>query len=180
MIFLIRHREDDNTCLGGWSDASLSSNGIEQVKRVSGQIAQGNYNIKHIFSSDLPRAKETADIISKQMGIGVSFLKEFREINNGDLAGISKERFQVEYPGFYYRSLAWNQPYPNGESPEQFYNRINSAWKRFKKDAASFEDNVLLVTHGGVIDIILCIENGVTYTNEFVHFKVESAEIVPV
>ena len=104
MIFLIRHGEDDNTRLGGWSDASLSSNGIEQVKRVSVQIAQGNYNIKHIFSSDLPRAKETADIISKQMGIGVSFLKEFREINNGDLAGISKERFQVEYPGFYYRS----------------------------------------------------------------------------
>ena len=111
---------------------------------------------------------------------GVTLVKEFREINNGDLAGISKERFQVEYPGLYYRSLAWDQPYPNGESPEQFYNRINSAWKSFKKDAASFEDNVLLVTHGGVIDIILCIENGDVYTNKFVHFKVASAEIVAV
>ncbi|MBO4893391.1 MAG: histidine phosphatase family protein [Clostridia bacterium] len=180
MIFLIRHGEDDNTRLGGWSDAALSSNGIEQVRLASEQIAQGNYNIKHIFSSDLPRAKETADTIAKRLEIGVTLVKEFREINNGDLAGISKERFQVEYPGLYYRSLAWDQPYPNGESPEQFYNRINSAWKSFKKDAASFEDNVLLVTHGGVIDIILCIENGDVYTNKFVHFKVASAEIVAV
>ena len=70
MIFLIRHGEDDNTRLGGWSDAALSSNGIEQVRLASEQIAQGNYNIKHIFSSDLPRAKETADTIAKRLEIG--------------------------------------------------------------------------------------------------------------
>ena len=180
MIFLIRHGEDDNTRLGGWSDAELSLSGIKQVKLTAERIVHGNYNIRHVFSSDLPRAKETADIIALQLGIGVTFLTEFRETNNGNLAGISKERFQAEYPGLYYSSLDWYQRYPNGESPKQFYDRIRSAWEVFKKEADSLNGNVLLVTHGGVIDVILCIENGIPYTNRYMSHKVAYAEMVSV
>jgi len=180
MIFLIRHGEDDNTRLGGWSDAGLSISGIEQAKSAGERIARGNYNIEHIFSSDLPRAKETADIIVKRLGIGVTLLREFRETNNGDLAGISKERFYAEYPGLYYSSLDWEQQYPNGESPKQFYNRIREAWKIFKNKAAALNGNVLLVTHGGVINIILCIENGIPYTNRNAAHKAAYAEMISV
>ena len=180
MIFLIRHGEDDNTRLGGWSDAGLSTLGIEQVKRASERIAKGNYNIRHIFSSDLLRAKETSDIISDRLGIDVTFLKEFRETNNGDLAGISKERFQTDYPGLYYSSLEWEQRYPNGESPKQFYDRIRDSWDALKNKADSLNENVLLVTHGGVIDVILCIENGIPYTNRYVTNKIAYAEMVSV
>ena len=180
MIFLIRHGEDDNTRLGGWSDAGLSLPGIEQVKAASERIANGNYNIRHIFSSDLLRAKETADIIAERLGVGVIFLREFRETNNGDLAGISKERFQTDYPGLYYSSLEWEQRYPNGESPKQFYNRIRDAWDAFKNKVEALDENVALVTHGGVIDVVLCIENGIAYTNKYVSHKVAYAEMIPV
>ena len=180
MVFLIRHGKDDSTRLGGWSDAGLSSLGIEQAKRAGERIARGNYHIQHIFSSDLPRAKETSDIIAEQLGIGVTFLREFRETNNGDLAGISKERFQVEYPGLFYSTLDWEQRYPNGESPKQFYTRIREAWEVFKNKADSLNGNVLLVTHGGVIDVILCIENGIPYTNKHVSHKIAYTEMVSV
>lgn len=180
MIFLIRHGEDDNTRLGGWSDAGLSLAGIEQVKLATERIVRGNYHIRHIFSSDLPRAKETADIIAEKLRIGVTILREFRETNNGDLAGISKERFQAEYPGLYYSSLEWDQRYPNGESPKQFYDRIRKAWEVFKNKADSLNGDVLLVTHGGVIDVVLCIEDGIPYTNRFVSHKAAYAEMIPV
>ena len=180
MIFLIRHGEDDTTRLGGWSDAGLSLLGIEQAAHASERIAHSNHNIQHIFSSDLPRAKETANIIAKQLGIGVTFLREFRETNNGDLAGISKERFHAEYTGLYYSSLDWEQRYPNGESPKLFYDRIREAWEVFRKKADSLKGNVLLVTHGGVIDVILCIENGIPYTNKHVSHKIAYAEMIPV
>ena len=147
MIFLIRHGEDDNTRLGGWSDAGLSSVGIEQAQRAGERIESGDHNIRHIFSSDLPRAKETAYIIARKLGLDVTLRSEFRETNNGDLAGISKERFQAEYPGLYYSALDWEQCYPNGESPKQFYERIREAWAAFKESAAVLEGNVLLVTH---------------------------------
>ena len=180
MIFLIRHGEDDPTHLGGWSDAGLSPLGVEQAKRASEKIAQGNYNIQHVFSSDLPRAKETAGIIAEPLGIGVMLLREFRETNNGDLAGISKERFLAEYPGLYYSSLDWEQRYPNGESPKQFYDRIRESWEAFKNKADSLNGNVLLVTHGGVIAVILCIEKGIPYTNRYVSHKVAYAEMISV
>ena len=64
MIYLIRHGADDDTRLGGWSDAGLSPIGIEQVLRASEKISMGDYNIQRIFSSDLPRAKETAAMIA--------------------------------------------------------------------------------------------------------------------
>ena len=96
------------------------------------------------------------------------------------MAGISKERFQTDYPGLYYSSLEWEQRYPNGESPKQFYDRIRDSWNAFKNKADSLNENVLLVTHGGVIDVILCIENGIPYTNRYVTNKIAYAEMVSV
>ncbi len=180
MILLMRHGEDDNSRLGGWSDAGLCQNGVEQVKEICESLKDNKYNIGHIFSSDLQRAKETADIVSEYLGIPVILLKEFRETNNGDLAGIPKERFQKEYPGLYFSSLAWKQQYPNGESPMQFYTRVKEAWSDFKIKTEALDGNVLLVTHAGVINIIKCIETGIQFTNKEVQFKVAHAEIVPI
>ncbi len=178
MIFLMRHGEDDETRLGGWSDASLSQNGVNQVKTTCESIVGNKLDIQHIFASDLQRAKETADIVSHYLHLPVTYLEEFRETNNGDLAGISKDRFQKEYPGLYFASLEWEQQYPNGESPKQFFNRIKNAWGAFKRNVDGLEGNVLLVTHAGVINIIRCIEEGVPFTNKEHRFKVGHAEIV--
>ena len=38
--------------------------------------------------------------------------------------------------------------------------------------------NVLLVSHGGVMNIILCLENGISYTNKETRFQIKEAEIV--
>ena len=178
MIYLLRHGADDDTRLGGWSDAGLSPIGIEQVWHTGEEISSGDYNIQRIFSSDLPRAKESADIIAGRLKLPIVLLEEFRETNNGDLAGISKSEFQTAYPGLYYSSLKWNQRYPNGESPALFFARIKNAWESFKQKESMMPGNTLLVTHGGVIDVILCIENGNTYTNKCVHYRVDHAGII--
>lgn len=178
MIYLLRHGADDDMRLGGWSDAGLSPVGIEQVRRASEKICFGNYNIRRIFSSDLPRAKETAEIIASKLKLNVLLIEEFRETNNGDLAGISKTKFQTDYPGLYYSSLQWDQRYPNGESPALFFNRIKNAWESFKQKEIGAPGNTLLVTHGGVIDVILCLEKGKIYTNKCVNFRVDHAEII--
>ena len=178
MIYLLRHGADDDTRLGGWSDAGLSPVGIEQVRRAVEEISSGEYNIQRIFSSDLPRAKETAEIIADRLNLPVVLLEEFRETNNGDLAGISKSKFQTDYPGLYYSSLKWNQRYPNGESPALFFTRIKNAWESFKKKDIGMPGNTLLVSHGGGIDVILCLENGEKYTNKYVQYRIGHAGII--
>ena len=180
MIYLMRHGEDDNTRLGGWSNAGLSNTGIEQVKNSTEKLIMGNYNISQIFSSDLPRAKETAEIIADRLNIEVRFICEFREINNGNLAGMLKEQAKIKYPGIHYSALEWEQAYPNGESPKLFYERIIAAWNDFKDHTANSNGNTLLVTHGGVINAILCCENGEKYTNKYVKYSIGNAEITEV
>lgn len=176
MIILMRHGADDDSRLGGWSNAKLSKLGIEQVKNASEKISK--FNIRQIFSSDLPRAAETAEIIAARLHLNITFLKEFREANNGDLAGMLKEEAKKEYPGLYWNTLSWEQAYPNGESPKQFYERVKNAWITLKKLSENLNGNVLLVTHGGVIDIILCCENNRIYTNKYQTFRLENAEII--
>ena len=178
MIYLIRHGADDNTRLGGWSDARLSPLGIEQAQKASEVIAQGSFNICRIYSSDLPRARETAEIIAEKLGLPVIYIKAFRETNNGDLAGLIIEEAKERYPGLFWRTLDWEQAYPNGESPDQFFNRIRNAWQSFKREERAKAGNALLVTHGGVIDVILCLENNVPYTNKQVTYRIAHAEIV--
>lgn len=176
----MRHGADDDTRLGGWSDAGLSPLGIEQVRQASEKIVQDECRISHIFSSDLVRAKETAEMIAERLNLNITFVKGFRETNNGDLAGMLKEKARQKYPGVYWSALKWEQPYPNGESPKLFYERVKNAWESFKKDMESLDGNVLLVTHGGVIDVILCLETGKSYTNKHSTYRVRNAEIVRV
>ena len=88
-----------------------------------------------------------------------------------------KEKAKAEYPGLYWSALDWEQQYPNGESPKQFYERVKTAWNNFKITAKSLNGNSLLVTHGGVIDVILCCENGKIYTNKHQTYMIRNAEI---
>lgn len=37
-----------------------------------------------------------------------------------------------KYPGIYWNALDWTEPWPEGESPEQFFQRIQNAWYEFK------------------------------------------------
>ena len=99
-----------------------------------------------------------------------------RETNNGILAGITKEKAKAEFPGLYWSALEWDQAYPNGESPARFFNRIKLAWDSFRRQTDTLPGNTLLVTHGGVIDAILCIENG--KANKHVTFQTAHATIV--
>ena len=45
MIYLMRHGADDDTRLGGWSDAGLSPLGVEQVKKSGEAIAGGTCDV---------------------------------------------------------------------------------------------------------------------------------------
>ncbi|MEY8462590.1 histidine phosphatase family protein [Streptococcus merionis] len=173
-LYLIRHGQDDETYLGGWSQNPLTTAGKIHIQEIAGQLAFQE-NIKHLFSSDLLRAKQTAEILSESLLLPITFMEQFRETNNGDLADLTFEAFQEQFPGFYWRSLAEDQAYPNGESPATFFQRVKSAWFEFKKVAP---DQSLLVTHGGVINAILCLENNRPFTNKRVDYPVSHGQMV--
>lgn len=176
MIYLMRHGADAPDRLGGWSSLGLTDEGKRQVRAAGLMLADKGITV--IYSSDLIRARETAEIVAEQLDQPVILLPEFRESNNGHLAGMLKEEAALKYPGKYWNNLGWTEPWPGGESPQQFFERIRAAWSEFKENVNG--ETVLLVSHGGVMNIILCLENGVSYTNKETRYRIRDAEIITI
>ena len=179
ICYLIRHGKDDDSVRGGWSQSPLTDEGILQTKRLSEKIlSDDQINIGKIYTSDLPRARQTTEVLSEALSIPFTEAPEFRETDNGVLAGMDNMIAEKQFPGLYWSMLDWDEPYPGGESPHQFYDRIAEAWCHFKKEAIQHNQNVALVTHGGVIKVILCVENGISYSNKISIFPVGYAEMI--
>ena len=181
ICYLVRHGKDDETIRGGWCNASLCEEGIMQVNQLSNALHHNQeFNISRIYSSDLKRTEETAIILANMLDVPVEFLPQFREVNNGLLAGMKNDIAAIQYPGLYWSSLGWEERYPDGESPKEFYQRIYRAWDNFKNEIRSFNENVLLVTHGGVMNVIQCIEYGRVYSNKSNPYPVGYSGIVEI
>lgn len=180
ICYLIRHGMDDDSVRGGWSDSPLLPEGIRQIESLAESLrADQKLNISFIYTSDLLRARQTADILSHTLNLPVVSLPEFREVNNGILAGMKNDHAAMLFPGLYWNRLGWDEAYPGGESPAVFYERISVAWQKLKTQIRRLDSNVALVTHGGVINAIQCIENGIPWTNRYVAFPAKSGEIIP-
>ena len=165
-FILIRHGEDDNTVRGGWSSSPLTENGIRQSKMLADKLVYKNIDIDKIYTSDLSRAYQTAEVIAEKYHLQPIKSTELREVNNGLLAGMKNEVADLKYPNLYWRYLEWEQQYPDGESPKEFYERIRNMWHKLSEEYATSNNNIAIITHGGVINIILSIITNEIYSNK--------------
>ncbi len=166
-LFFVRHGKDDENYRGGWSSLGLVPEGIEQARRLAGYLKGKNteYEIKNIVSSDLPRAKETADIIATELDLSMVTDRRLREADNGDLAGMLNKEALEKYPGLFWNTLEPDECYPGGESPNMFYTRIKKWFEVFFEECEDTDGNVLVVTHGGVINVVYHLVKGLEWSN---------------
>lgn len=178
-IIFVRHGKDDDRYRGGWSNMDLVPEGLEQAKKLAKHLKanKSSYNISCIVSSDLPRAITTAGFVATELGVPVLKDVRIRETNNGDLAGILNDEALIRYPGLFFSSLKMDEPYPNGESPNDFYARIKAWFEGFLSEFQNHNGNVLVVTHSGVINIIYHIVKEIEWSNKERLFKVSNCSI---
>ncbi len=177
-IFFVRHGKDDGNYRGGWSAMPLVEEGENQVKKLANFLSKQRecYNIKKIISSDLERAKQTTNIINEKLGVDVEFTERLREMNNGKIAGMLNEEVEKKYPGLYYNTLKIDERYPGGESPIEFHDRIIKDFEDIINENRK-HDNIMIVTHSGVINIIYRYINGMEWSNKIKSIKVGNASI---
>lgn len=177
-IFLVRHGKDDGRYRGGWSDLPLLQEGKEQSEKLAEflESKKEEYNIEKIISSDLERAKETAKIINNKLNVPIEYTKKLREMNNGSLAGMLNEVAEKKYPGLYYNTLAMDEKYPGGESPIEFHDRIIRDFKEIVEENKK-HNNILVVTHSGVINIIYRHINNMEWSNKIKSVIISNASI---
>ncbi|MEK5027514.1 histidine phosphatase family protein [Paenibacillus sp. FSL M7-1046] len=170
-IYLVRHGKDDEGFRGGWSQRGLIAEGIEQSKKLGQYLKAHNnhYNIQRVVSSDLSRAVETATEIASELRLPFESSNNWREMNNGLIAGMAHELVEEQYPGLYFSTLRMDEEFPGGESPIDFFTRIQATFRKLCEEEQLLnkgEGNILIVTHGGVINIIYHILNGVEWSNK--------------
>ena len=178
-LIFVRHGKDDERYRGGWSSLDLIPEGVEQAKQLAKHLKDNNqnYQIAHIISSDLTRTLTTANIISCELCLPIQKEYQIREINNGDLAGILNDTALKQYPGLFFSSLEMHEAYPNGESPNDFYLRIKKWFLCLTSKYRNVKGNILVVTHGGVINVVYYLAKGIEWDNKGRVFKAGNCSV---
>lgn len=178
-IIFVRHGKDDDRYRGGWSSLDLVAEGVAQAKLLSHHISENReyYQITKLISSDLQRTLTTASYLSEALGLPIQKEPILRETNNGVLAGMLNAEALVRYPGLFFSSLKMDEPYPGGESPNQFFARIKNWFLSFIDQNKNADGNILIVTHGGVIRIIYHLVNNIPWSNKAQIYKADHCSI---
>ena len=103
ICYLVRHGKDDDTVRGGWNEQPLTDEGKAQAGELASFVQRSDLGIKYIYSSDLLRVIQTAQRVADKLHLPIIPMPEFREVNNGDLAGMKNDLASKMYPGLYSR-----------------------------------------------------------------------------
>lgn len=146
----------------GQSDASLSQLGERQAEALATRLADMRFDA--LVSSDLARARQTAEAIARHSGQPVILDPDLREISMGAWEGRAYRDVMLEQPDLV--ELIETDPTgevsaPDGETWAQFSARVHGALGRWQERFP--QGNVLWVTHGGVVSVLLLRALGLTY-----------------
>jgi probable phosphoglycerate mutase len=153
LLCLVRHGEtawNAEHRVQGQLDVPLSDVGHEQARAVAAALAGERFAA--IYSSDLSRARETAEPAARLLGLPVRLDANLRERHYGIFERLTyaevKERFPEDYARFERREPEFD--FRTGESLRAFFARAVSCVLSIAERHAG--ERVLVFTHGGVLD----------------------------
>jgi broad specificity phosphatase PhoE len=152
-ILLARHGESDWNRSGRWqgfADRPLTGLGRKQASELAERLA--NTELDAVYSSDLRRARETAEIVARTKGLAVEVTADLREVDVGSWSGLTRAQAEARFPDHYARWLRGSEGWDDGESYEQMSARVVRAVRRIARDREG--QRVLVVAHGGSIRAI--------------------------
>jgi alpha-ribazole phosphatase len=154
--WLIRHGEPESEARGrcyGALDIPLSEHGRSQMVQVACHLA--TEPIAAIYSSPQRRATESAHLIAQPHASFCEIVPDLREINFGDLEGLTYDEIATRYPDVYrqWMDAPTEVQFPNGESFPEMCIRVRLAFAGIQQrnEGRTFA----IVTHGGVIRIVI-------------------------
>ena len=179
-LFLVRHGETElqsSERLWGVTDVKLGALGLKQAERLRDRLAEEKFDT--IYSSNLKRALETAEIIASRHQLPLITCPELREFNYGEIEGFNNEQIKELYPEFYKSMMqrSSNLRFPGGESVYQLNNRVSKFLPRLKKHTA--KETILIVAHFGLLRVLLCRLLGIGIKRRWqIHLDLASLSIL--
>ncbi|MEJ5248588.1 MAG: histidine phosphatase family protein [Caldilinea sp.] len=157
-FWLVRHGQTDWNLQGryqGQADPPLNETGVQQAQAAAEALAGRCYAA--LYSSDLERARVTAEIIARRLGLEVIVDPRLREVNQGAWEGLLvteiQERYPLEWEARQRDRLRFRAP-GGGESVEDVAARIWAAMDDIARRHPC--EAVIVVSHGLALATMLC------------------------
>lgn len=165
LIYIVRHGQTDWNAKGiiqGETDMPLNSEGVKQAKQLSKNLQDIKFDA--IFSSDLVRAKKTAEIIAMERELAVAITRLLRERRFGKFEGQPYQmmhQFNQTWEKLSTKERTRLRADQGSETDEEVVSRFIT----FIREVAVvyLEKTVLIVAHGGLMRAILNHLSGKTY-----------------
>ncbi len=140
-ILLIRHGETDSNRdrIVQTPETPLSQRGLNQAELLGARLSDAG--VSKVLTSDLARARMTAEAVVRHSGAPLEFDAFLQERNFGDLRGRSYQEIGIDI-------MAPDYEPPGGESWEVFHARVEHAWSRIRAASKSVEGDLAVVSHG--------------------------------
>ena len=170
-LFLVRHGETElhkEKIFMGQTDVPLSDIGLRQAENVARELSNWNLIDPLLLSSDLSRARKTAEIVRDKIKLGntadgapskLNIVEEFafRELNLGTWDGQYISKIKAERLEEYEKRGLNLLAYKTGYEGENFYDLQYRVMKRLGDYVKEYPSrDLILVAHSGGIRIILC------------------------
>jgi len=152
-IDLLRHGDvEGGRKYRGQLDDPLSELGWQQLRRAT----QNKQEWQHIITSPLKRCADFSAELASKYRLPLKIESEFKEISFGLWEGKTADELLSLAPDEI--KQYWNDPVnetpPQGESLSNFETRVKKSWQKMLKDFQG--KHILLISHAGVMRIILC------------------------
>lgn len=151
-IITIQHTQSvhhTNGMIGSWTDWELSELGKEQAHRIGERLAKEINGRQFVmYSSDLLRAKQTAEITAGHLGIEPIITDVLREQNLGEAVGKSEE-WARENTIVWMKSID-DKPFIGCESQRELWQRLHVFYDQI---LTGTDENIIIVSHGGTLGV---------------------------
>jgi alpha-ribazole phosphatase len=167
-LWLIRHGQTDWNLEGryqGQADPPLNATGQAQAEALAAHLDGRRFEA--IYSSDLQRARATAEAIADRHGLPLKLDARLREIHQGEWDGLRVTEIMARYPREWAAresNPAEARP-PGGESPREVAGRVWAAADDIARTHPG--GRVLVVSHGFSLATLLCRARGLPLGRAF-------------
>ena len=154
---LVRHGETDWNAarrLQGYTDIPLNARGFAQAVQIAKILKNSNFQFDVLYTSDLQRAKQTANAIEDLYAVSAISHSSLKERHLGALQGLTINEAPLLEPELWeiHLSRDIHHELRGGESILQFANRIKTALGDIQEKHAG--KTILVVSHGGALDMM--------------------------
>ena len=170
-LILLRHGQskwNQENRFTGWKNVDLSEKGILEAKASGLLLKKNKIQIDKVFTSNLKRAINTAQIALKEASYDHLFNNKkliihsdqaMNERDYGDLTGLNKEETAKKYGKD--QVHIWRRSYeinpPGGESLKDVVNRVKPYFNKVILNDLNSGNNIILSAHGNSLRALFLI-----------------------